>query len=70
MPHLGSWGRWSDSTFAAVDLQAGRTYRIVVSSDETTANMSAFLHFQTYVNTGGASEFGRVNISEVKLLAR
>ncbi len=70
MPQLGSWSRWSDSTFAAVDLQAGRTYRIVVSSDETTVNMSAFLHFQTYVNTGGAAEFGRVNISEVKLLAR
>jgi hypothetical protein len=71
MPQLGDWDRWADSTFARANLEAGKSYRITIKADASTVNMSAFAHFATYVNTGGASgAFERVNIAELKLLAR
>ena len=71
MPQLGTWSRWADSTFVRADLDATRTYRVTIRSDERTRNMSAFAHFEAYVGTGGAAgEFARVNIAELKLLAR
>jgi hypothetical protein len=70
MPQAGSWDTWADSTFVTANLTAGKTYRVVVAQDATSRNMSAFSSFATYAGTGGASEFSRVNISELKLLAR
>jgi glycogen debranching enzyme len=71
MPQLGDWSRWEDSTVTPVRLEAGRTYRITILGDDTTANMSAFQHFALYTGgMGGASEFSRVNIAEIRLLAR
>lgn len=71
MPHLGSWDRWSDSTFLRADLDASRTYRIVIDSSPLTQNGSAFEHFAQYVGLGGVGgEYTHVNISELKLLAR
>ncbi len=71
MPQLGDWDRWADSTFVRANLVGGTTYRITLDTTDTVRNMSAYSHFQTYAGTGGASgEFSRVNISEVKLLAR
>jgi hypothetical protein len=72
MPHLGRWDTWGNSTFVRADLTAGRTYRVVLSDDAGTVNMSAFAHFARYTGgTGGAGgEFARVNIAELKLLAR
>ncbi len=71
MPHLGSWSRWADSTFVRADLDANRTYRVTIDGAPTSRNMSAFSHFATYVGMGGAGgTFERVNIAELKLLAR
>jgi len=71
MPQLGSWDRWSDSTFVHAQLVAGTSYRITVGDAPSTRNMSSFSHFSTYGGMGGASgEFSRVNISELKILAR
>jgi hypothetical protein len=71
MPQLGDWDRWADSTFARADLVAGKTYRITIKGDASTVNMSAFAHFIHYAGTGGNSgRFERVNIAELKLLAR
>ena len=71
MPQLGSWDTWSSSTFVRAQLVAGKTYRVTVSATPDSRNMSAFSHFQIYGGTGGMSgEFSRVNISELKLLAR
>ncbi|MFN0252920.1 MAG: hypothetical protein ACKV2T_38960 [Kofleriaceae bacterium] len=71
MPQLGGWDRWADSTFVRATLAAGTTYRITLDTTDSVRNMSGYSHFQTYAGTGGASgEFSRVNISELKLLAR
>jgi len=71
MPQLGTWSRWADSTFMRADLDASKTYRITIRSDERTANMSGFSHFATYGGAGGASgRLDDVNIAELKLLAR
>lgn len=70
MPHLGSWGRWADSTFMRATLDATKTYQVTIDSAQTTRNMSAFRHFETYGGAGGAGTFERVNIAELKLLAR
>lgn len=71
MPHLGEWSRWGDSNFVSVSLEAGRTYRIVIETHDDYVNMSAFSHFETYVNAGGrGGEFNRVNIAELKALFR
>lgn len=73
MPQLGdgSWGRWALSSFVPVALDAARTYRFVLSADARTANMSARTHFATYRGTGGeGGPFERVNIAELRVLAR
>lgn len=73
MPQLGdgSWSRWALSSFVAAELDAARTYRVVISADARTANMSARTHFATYRGTGGAGgPFERVNIAELRVLAR
>jgi hypothetical protein len=72
MPQRGDWSSWGTSSFVRVDLTAGRTYRIRVSHDARSANMSAFEHFAAYTaGTGGASgPFFHVNIAELKILAR
>ncbi len=72
MPHLGDWDRWEDSNFVAVDLEVGRTYRVVIESHDDYVNMSSFAHFANY--TGGlggrAGAFNRVNIAELAVLYR
>ena len=71
MPQLGTWNRWTDSTFVRADLDASKTYRITIKGDASTVNMSAFDHFSSYGGTGGADgPFERVNIAELKLLSR
>ncbi|MEZ4394738.1 MAG: hypothetical protein R3A48_26995 [Polyangiales bacterium] len=71
MPQTGGWDAWRDSTFARVRLQAGASYRVVISQDERAVNMSAFAHFARYTGgTGGSSgAFNRADIAEVKVLA-
>jgi len=72
MPHVGAWSAWRDSSFVRVNLTAGRTYKIVIKHDDTSLNMSFFAHFERYTGgTGGKSgAFSRVNIAELKVLAR
>lgn len=71
MPQRGTWTTWGDSTFVRGKVTQGKTYRVVISDDARSVNMSAFSHFATYSGgtggTGGA--FFRVNISEVKILS-
>ena len=67
MPQLGSWEVWEDSTLVPMTLEAGHTYRIVVSDAQ---NMSILEHFAGYSGTGGAAgPFNDVNIAEIKILA-
>ncbi|MBI2392621.1 MAG: hypothetical protein HYV09_23755 [Deltaproteobacteria bacterium] len=72
MPHLGTWSTWRDSSFVRADLTAGKSYEIVIKHDATSVNMSFFSHFERYTGgTGGKSgAFSRVNIAELKVLAR
>ncbi len=72
MPHLGTWSRWEDSSFVTADLRAGVAYRVVIRGDDEMVNMSAFAHFEDYTGgLGGRSgAFNRVNIAELKILAR
>lgn len=71
MPQLGTWSRWADSTFARVELEAGRSYRISIFGDDGTVNMSSFQHFASYTaGAGGSAPFARVNVAEIKVLAR
>ncbi|MEZ4437883.1 MAG: hypothetical protein R3B72_02260 [Polyangiaceae bacterium] len=71
MPQLGSWSEWRESTTMRVDLEASKTYTLVIDEDATSVNMSERQHFETYGGTGGTGgRFNRVNISEVKVLAR
>ncbi len=70
MPHLGSWSDWRDSTFVSVELEAGKTYGIVIREDGASGNMSDYDHFSLYGGAGGtAGRFNKVNIAELKLLA-
>jgi hypothetical protein len=70
MPHLGRWDRWGESTFAQVELEAGRRYRFVITGDDDTVNMSAFQHFAIYTGGPGGRDgpFARVNIAELRIL--
>lgn len=72
MPHLGDWSLWGLSSFVPASLTAGVEYRVVLAGDEETVNMSAFSHFESYTGGlgGDAGEFNRVNISDVRILAR
>ena len=72
MPHLGTWDRWEDSNMISIDLQAGVEYRIVITDDDDTVNMSAFSHFEIYTGgLGGLSgEYDFVNISTLRVLAK
>lgn len=72
MPHLGDWSIWALSNFAAAELTAGVEYRVVIQGDGGSVNMSAFSHFEAYTGgLGGADgEFNRVNISDLRVLAR
>jgi hypothetical protein len=72
MPQRGAWSSWGDSSFVRAELVAGRRYRVVLDHDDASINMSGFAHFDAYTGgTGGRSgPFYRVNIAELKLLAR
>ena len=72
MPHLATWDRWEGSSLVSVELQQGKTYRVVVGDHPRAINMSVFTHFESYTaGKGGASgAFNRVNIAEVKVLPR
>jgi hypothetical protein len=72
MPHLATWDRWEGSSLVSVELEQGRSYRIVVGDHPRAVNMTVFSHFEAYTaGTGGAAgAFNRVNIAEVKILPR
>jgi hypothetical protein len=71
MPQRESWSSWGDSSFASANLQAGKSYRIRLDGEGMATNMSAFAHFTDYTaGTGGTTPFFRVNIPELKVLAR
>tara|TARA_R110002073_G_scaffold241497_6_gene403513 strand:+ start:34841 stop:37465 length:2625 start_codon:yes stop_codon:yes gene_type:complete len=72
MPHLGDWARWGESNFITANLQQGRSYRIEIRSDSEYSNMSVFSHFASYTGGLGGTdgEFNKVNIAELRLLAR
>jgi hypothetical protein len=71
MPHRGSWSSFGDSTFVRAPVTAGKSYRVVITDDARSVNMSAFEHFATYTaglgGTGGA--FARADVSALKILA-
>lgn len=72
MPHLGSWSRWEGSSFVRAELEAGRTYRVVIRGDDEMVNMSSFAHFERYTGGLGGRDgaFNRVNIAELKVFSR
>ena len=71
MPQRADWASWGDSSIVRVNLSAGKSYRVRISHDDRSVNMSAFQHFAVCTGgTGGQSgAFFRVNIAELKLLA-
>ena len=71
MPHLGNWTAWRDASFVRVKLSAAKTYRVTISSDKQSVNMSAFAHFKQYTGGqgGSAGAFNRVNIAQLKVLS-
>ena len=72
MPHLGDWSLWSLSNFVQAELTAGVAYRVVIRGDDQAVNMSAFAHFEAYTGGLGGADgaFNRVNISDLRVLAR
>ncbi|MEM6294098.1 MAG: hypothetical protein AAGA54_22660 [Myxococcota bacterium] len=72
MPHLGDWSIWALSSFAEADLTAGVEYRVTIEGDDDAVNMSSFSHFEAYTGGLGGSDgvFNRVNISDLRVLAR
>ena len=72
MPQRPSWAAWALSTFVRADLEVGKTYRVIIKSDPAAMNMSSLEHFAKYTGGLGGVDgvFNRVNISEVRILAR
>lgn len=72
MPHVGAWSAWRDSSLVRATLTAGKTYKVVIKHDPSSINMSFFKHFELYTGgTGGrGGAFSKVNIAELKVLAR
>ena len=74
MPQLGRWDRWALSNFVAAELVAGHRYDVAIIADATVPNMSDFAAFATYnalgASGGTAGPVNRVNISELRILAR
>ena len=70
MPHQGTWASWRGSSFVPVKLEAGKPYQVVVKHQDASVNMSFFEHFALYTGGLGGKDgaFGKVNISEIKLL--
>jgi hypothetical protein len=70
MPHLATWSDWRGSTFVEVELEAGKTYTVVLREDASSGNMSDYDHFALYNGTGGiGGRFNFVNVAELKVLA-
>ena len=70
MPHLGTWDDWRDSSLVRVNLQAGKSYTLVIREDGHSGNMSDFEHFMLFGATGGTGgRFNKVNIAQLKVLA-
>ncbi|MEE2901484.1 MAG: hypothetical protein VYC39_04110 [Myxococcota bacterium] len=70
MPHTGDWTTWRDSSFARVELIAGRSYDFVIDHNPWAVNMSSFEHFSLYTGgSGGSSPAAYVNIGAIRVLA-
>jgi hypothetical protein len=70
MPQAGMWDQWRDSTFVRAALATGHTYRISLSHDTTTQNMSDFQFNTQYSGIGGTGgAYHNVDIAEIKLLS-
>jgi hypothetical protein len=65
------WYRGAPSARSAMvaELDAGRTYWILVGNDPRTVNMSAFVLFASFTGgaRGAAGEYNRVNIAQLKV---
>lgn len=71
MPQRGDWASWGDSSFVRATLTTGKSYRLRVTHDDRSVNMSAFQHFAAYTGGSGGKEgpLHRVNIAELKVLS-
>lgn len=69
LPHLGRWDAWADSGLVRAELVAGRAYEVEVSH---APNMSALQAHAAYTAGlgGGPGVWNRVNVAEIKVLAR
>ena len=63
------WSHLRHSSFVRASLQAGGSYRVVISENAYACNMSFFQHFALYNRQGGAAPFNRVNVASLKILA-
>jgi hypothetical protein len=72
MPHLGTWERFEGSSFLALQLEAGKTYRVELQGADEATNMSELAHFEAYTAGLGGQDgaFNRVNVRGLKILAR
>ncbi|AQQ08833.1 hypothetical protein L21SP3_00624 [Sedimentisphaera cyanobacteriorum] len=76
MPHTAKhgsgkpgWDIYRDSAFIYAELEKEKTYKVLISEDEYSRNMSYFQHYSPYKNTGGGNEpYNYTNISQLKVL--
>jgi len=70
MPQRADWSSWGDSSFVRGTLVAGKSYRIRVTDDVRSVNMSAFDHFRDYTGGRGGTDgaFSRVNLAALKVM--
>jgi hypothetical protein len=69
MPQSGDWGRWDLSSALRVDMRASKEYRIRLSEDDYSRNMSYLQKNERYtVHPGGGAEpYNYVNIASFRV---
>ncbi|ARN55963.1 amylo-alpha-1,6-glucosidase [Sedimentisphaera salicampi] len=67
--HKSGWDVYRDSTFVYAELEKGKTYKVLISEDDYSRNMSYFEHYSPYKYSGGGDEpYNYTNISQLKVL--
>ena len=71
MPQRADWSSFGDSSFVRATLTSGKTYKVRLSHDARSTNMSSFEHFAAYTGgLGGKSgPFFKVDVRSLKLLS-
>lgn len=71
MPQRGDWASFGESSFVRANLTSGKTYKVRLSHDARSTNMSSFEHFSAYTGGLGGKDgvFFKVDVRSLKLLS-